>query len=83
ASSKPTSGVIPDRNLAPADFSQAVPRIVAALEDRDWAQQRVLMLAQFWGAIMVHHYWNSHNMLAQKAILLFQEEQHRAWHSAI
>lgn len=83
ASSKPASGVIADRNLTPADFSQAVPRIVAALEDRDWAPQKVLMLAQFWGAIMVHRYWNSRDMLAQRAILLFQEEQRRAWHSAI
>ncbi|KAG1900360.1 uncharacterized protein F5891DRAFT_952215, partial [Suillus fuscotomentosus] len=83
ASSKPASGIIADRHLSPADFAQAIPRIVAALEEHDWPQQRVLMLAQFWGAIMLHCYWNSRDSLAQRAIMLFQEEQRRAWHNAI
>ncbi|KAG1777109.1 hypothetical protein EV702DRAFT_970307 [Suillus placidus] len=83
ASSKPAAGVIADRNLSPADFNQAIPRIVAAFEDCDWAPERVLMLAQFWGAIVLHHYWNSRDPLAQCTILLFQEEERRAWHSTI
>lgn len=83
ASSKPAPGVIADRHLSPADFAQAIPRIVAALEERDWPQQRVLMLAQFWGGIMLHRYWNSRDLLAQRCIMLFQEEQRRAWHNAI
>ncbi|KAG1752773.1 hypothetical protein EDD22DRAFT_1001692 [Suillus occidentalis] len=65
------------------DFAQAIPRIMAAIEERDWTKQRVLMLAQFWGAIMLHRYWNSNDLLARRAILLYQEEQRRAWHSAI
>ncbi|KAG1903141.1 uncharacterized protein F5891DRAFT_947938 [Suillus fuscotomentosus] len=83
ASSKPASGIIADRHLSPADFAQAIPCIVAALEEHDWPQQCVLMLAQFWGAIMLHCYWNSCDLLAQRAIMLFQEEQRRAWHNTI
>ncbi|KAG1747727.1 hypothetical protein EDB19DRAFT_1905467 [Suillus lakei] len=83
ATSKPAAGVIADRDLSPVDFAQAIPCIMAAIEERDWTKQRVLMLAQFWGAIMLHHYWNSNDLLARCAILLYQEEQRRAWHSAI
>ncbi|KAG2338447.1 hypothetical protein BDR05DRAFT_893607, partial [Suillus weaverae] len=83
ASSKPAAGVIADCNLSPADFNQAIPRIVAAFKDHNWAPERVLMLAQFWGAIVLHHYWNSHDPLAQCTILLFQEEEWHAWHSTI
>lgn len=83
ASSKPAPGVIVDRYLSPADFAQAIPCIVAALEERDWPQQHVLMLAQFWGGIMLHRYWNSRDLLAQRTIMLFQEEQRRAWHNAM
>ncbi|KAG2134233.1 hypothetical protein BD769DRAFT_1665265 [Suillus cothurnatus] len=32
---------------------------------------------------MLHHYWNLRDSLAQQTILLFQEEQRRAWHSTI
>ncbi|KAG1797340.1 uncharacterized protein HD556DRAFT_1306508 [Suillus plorans] len=83
ATSKPAAGVIADRDLSPVDFAQAIPRIMAAIEERDWTKQRTLMLAQFWGAIMMHRYWNSNDLLASRAILLYQEEQRRAWHSAI
>ncbi|KAG2339248.1 hypothetical protein BDR05DRAFT_892013 [Suillus weaverae] len=83
ATSKPVVGVIVDRDLSPVDFAQAIPRIIAAIEDHDWTKQCVQMLAQFWGAIMLHHYWNSRDVLASRAILLYQEEQRQAWHSAI
>ncbi|KAG1904843.1 uncharacterized protein F5891DRAFT_944792 [Suillus fuscotomentosus] len=83
AASKPSKHVVPDRFLSPVDFAQAVPRIVAALEEHDWPNQRVLMLARFWGAIMTHRYWNSNNQIAQRALMIYQEEQRRAWHMAV
>ncbi|KAG1799493.1 uncharacterized protein BJ212DRAFT_1288192 [Suillus subaureus] len=83
ATSKPAAGVIADRDLSPVDFAQAILRIMAAIEECDWTKQCVLMLAQFWGAIMLHRYWNSNDLLARCAILLYQEEQCRAWHNAI
>lgn len=41
------------------------------------------MLASFWGGILMHRYWNSTDTIAQRAILIYQEEQRRAWHNAI
>lgn len=65
AASKPSKQVVPDCFLSPVDFAQAVPCVVAALEERDWPNQRVLMLARFWAAIMTHRYWNSNDQIAQ------------------
>lgn len=83
AGAKPSSAVIADRNLSTVEFAQAVPRMISALEEYDWPVQRVTMLARFWGAIMLHRYWNSIDSIAQRAILIYQEEQRRAWHNAI
>ncbi|KAG1856830.1 hypothetical protein C8R48DRAFT_674802 [Suillus tomentosus] len=58
AGAKPSSAVIADRNLSTVEFAQAVPRLIAALEEYDWPVQRVTMLARFWGAVMLHRYWN-------------------------
>lgn len=81
--SKPSKHVIPDRFLPPADFAQAVPCMVASLEEQDWSKQRVMMLAWFWGAIITHRYWNSNDKIAQRALMIYQEEQQRAWHNAV
>ncbi|KAG2056794.1 hypothetical protein BDR06DRAFT_879542 [Suillus hirtellus] len=83
AGAKPSSAVIADRNLSTVEFTQAVPCLIAALEEYDWPVQHVTMLARFWGAVMLHRYWNSIDPLAQRAILIYQEEQRRAWHNAI
>ncbi|KAG2107914.1 uncharacterized protein F5147DRAFT_577361 [Suillus discolor] len=83
AASKPSKNVIPDRFLTTVDFAQAIPRIIAALEECDWPKQRILMLARFWGAIMTHRYWNSSDQVAQRALMIYQEEQQRAWHHAV
>ncbi|KAG2066433.1 hypothetical protein BDR04DRAFT_1030009, partial [Suillus decipiens] len=73
---KPSAGVIADHNLSVVDFTQAVPHMIAVLEEHDWMNQQVTMLAHFWGAIMLHRYWNSTDSIAQHAILIYQEEQH-------
>ncbi|KAG1853195.1 hypothetical protein DFJ58DRAFT_642548, partial [Suillus subalutaceus] len=83
AVAKPSSRVIADRDLSTVEFAQAVPCMISALEEYDWPAQRITMLAHFWGAIMLHRYWNSPDHIAQRAILIYQEEQRRAWHNTI
>ncbi|KAG1891647.1 uncharacterized protein F5891DRAFT_986681 [Suillus fuscotomentosus] len=80
---KPSSKVVPDHNLSTVEFAQAVPRILKTMEEYDWPAQRITMLANFWGSIILHRYWNSTDAIAQRAILIYQEEQRRAWHNAI
>ncbi|KAG1775593.1 hypothetical protein EV702DRAFT_944044, partial [Suillus placidus] len=72
AASTPSKHVVPDHFLLPADFTQAIPHIVAALEEHDWPKQCVLMLVHFWGAIMTHLYWNSNDLVAQRALMTYQ-----------
>ncbi|KAG1800121.1 hypothetical protein EV424DRAFT_1587643 [Suillus variegatus] len=83
SAARPAAGVVADRLLTPWDFSRAAPRFIASLEDRGWTAGRVRMIANFFGAIMLHHYWTSDNPHEQRALLTYQEEQRRAWHQAI
>ncbi|KAG1799769.1 uncharacterized protein HD556DRAFT_1305306 [Suillus plorans] len=80
---RPASGVIADHLLTPLDFSHAIPRFIASLQQRGWDSSRVLMLANFFGALMSHNYWTSDNAIERRALLAYQEEQRRAWHQAI
>jgi hypothetical protein len=39
AASRPSAGVIADRNLSMVEFAQAVPRMISALKEYDWPAQ--------------------------------------------
>ncbi|KAG1761298.1 hypothetical protein EDD22DRAFT_745372, partial [Suillus occidentalis] len=80
---RPASGLIADHLLTPLDFSHAIPRYISSLEQRGWEQSRILMLANFFGALITHEYWTSDDAFEQRALLSYQEEQRRAWHQAI
>jgi hypothetical protein len=83
SAARPASSVIPDHSLTPTDFAHAVPRAIASLKKRGWDDNRVRMLASFWGGLMFHRYWSSPSPLEQRALLTYQDEQRRAWHQAI
>ncbi|KAF8816750.1 hypothetical protein BYT27DRAFT_7206921 [Phlegmacium glaucopus] len=48
-SAKTASAVIDDKDISWEDFCQAAPRMIVAMEEADWPQDRVTMLAKFWG----------------------------------
>lgn len=83
AAMRPSTSVVSDHDLTSVDFAQAVPYMINSLKDKCWPNQRVVMLACFWGAIMLHRHWNSRHKSAQKGLMLFQEEQYWAWHNVI
>ncbi|KAG1720822.1 uncharacterized protein EDB91DRAFT_1279772 [Suillus paluster] len=80
---RPSTAVIPDHSLSPLEFAQAIPQLVVSLTERGWDEERVHMLAAFWGTLMLHRYWSSDSPLDQRALLMYQEEQRQAWHQAI
>jgi len=80
---RPSSTVTADHLLAPLDFARAIPRYIASLEQRGWENSRIVMLAKFFGALMLHDYWTLDDVFEQRALLTYQEEQRRAWHQAI
>ena len=83
ASTRTASGVIDDRNILWEDFCQAAPRMIGAIEEADWPQERVVMLAKFWGNLQVHKLRSSRDPLDQKTLIVYQAEQLRLWHLAI
>ena len=54
ASTRTSSTVIEDRNILWEDFCRAAPRMIVAMEEADWPQERVSMLAKFWGNLQIH-----------------------------
>ena len=83
ASTKTSLGVIDDKDIRWEDFCQAAPRMIVAMEEADWPQDRVTMLAKFWGNLQVHELRSSTDPLDQKTLLVYQAEQRRLWHLAI
>ena len=57
--------------------------MIVAMEEASWPQERVAMLAKFWGNLQVHELRSSRDPLDQKALIVYQAEQRRLWHLAI
>ena len=57
--------------------------MILAMEEANWPQERVVMLAKFWGNLQVHELRSSIDPLDQKTLILYQAEQHWLWHQAI
>ena len=83
ASTRTATAVTDDRNIRWEDFCQAAPRMILTMEEADWPQERVAMLAKFWGNLQIHEFRSSTDPLDQKALLVYQAEQRRLWHLAI
>ncbi|KAG2032749.1 hypothetical protein BDR03DRAFT_873355, partial [Suillus americanus] len=80
ASTRSARSVVNDEDLSFEDFCQACPRFLLALEEADWPQDRLRMMALFWRNLQVHKYRSAWEPLAQKTLLVYQAEQHRHWH---
>lgn len=83
ASARTTTAVLEDKNILWEDFCQAAPRMILAMEEANWPQERVSMLAKFWGNLQIHELRSSRDPLDQKTLIVYQAEQRRLWHLAI
>ncbi|KAG2352860.1 hypothetical protein BDR07DRAFT_1497488 [Suillus spraguei] len=83
SAARPASGIIADHLLDPLDFSHAIPCFINTLEHCGWDPSRISMLADFFGALMLHKYWSSEDLIERHTLLTYQEEQRHAWHQAI
>jgi hypothetical protein len=83
ASTRTASGVTEDQNILWEDFCQAAPRMIVAMEEAEWPQERVSMMAKFWGNLQIHEFRSSRDPLDQKTLIVYQAEQRRLWHIAI
>ncbi|KAG1807348.1 uncharacterized protein BJ212DRAFT_1303554 [Suillus subaureus] len=53
SASWPTAGVIADHLLSTVDFSRAVPCFITSLQERGWVNSCIVMLANFFMALMM------------------------------
>lgn len=83
ASTRNAGVVVDDQNLSFEDFCQACPRIIEAMEDASWPDERVTMMAKFWRNLQVHDFRSMRDPLAQKSLLVYQAEQRKRWHLAV
>ncbi|KDQ49952.1 hypothetical protein JAAARDRAFT_142640 [Jaapia argillacea MUCL 33604] len=75
--------VVDDKDMAWEDFCQAAPRMVIAMQQAGWPDDRIQMLAEFWGSLQIHELRASPDPLDQKTLLVYQADQRIQWHRAI
>ncbi|KAG1823670.1 uncharacterized protein BJ212DRAFT_1201856, partial [Suillus subaureus] len=66
------SSIVDDENLSFEEFCIACPQFIAAIEEADWPQGQVHMMAFFWKNLQIHPYHSMWDLLAQKALLVYQ-----------
>ncbi|KAG2029581.1 hypothetical protein BDR03DRAFT_880400, partial [Suillus americanus] len=82
ASTRSARSVLNDEDLPFKEFCQVCPHFLMALEEADWPQDRIRMMAVFWRNLQVHPYHLLHDPLAKKTLLVYQAEQRKCWHIA-
>ncbi|KAG6878478.1 hypothetical protein C0992_008103 [Termitomyces sp. T32_za158] len=70
-----SKSVVADRFSTWDDFTIAVRRILPAMEAAGWTNQRIRMLANFWGRLQSHPLRLSLDPLDTDALLLYEDEQ--------
>ncbi|KAG1729859.1 uncharacterized protein EDB91DRAFT_1059788, partial [Suillus paluster] len=80
ASTCSTWSAINDENLPFEDFCQACLRLLDALLEVDWPQDRIRITALFWRNLQVHKYCSLPDPWTQRTLLVYQAEQHKWWH---
>lgn len=83
ASTHNACAVMSDEDFPFEEFYQACPRFLTAIEEADWPEDRVRMMALFWRNIQVHKLHSLQDPIAQKTLLVYQAEQHKCWHVAL
>jgi len=75
--------VVKDEHLSWEEFNEAAPCMLAMMKLHDWPEDRVGMHVQFWNALQSHRWHHTPDFLKQRALLLYQSQQHRHWHLTI
>ncbi|KAH7909879.1 hypothetical protein BJ138DRAFT_990507, partial [Hygrophoropsis aurantiaca] len=69
-----------DENISWHEFSIAFPRMVEAMGDGGWSQERVKMFDDFWKSLLDHRWYSSPDEFESQGLLLYQAQQRRLWH---
>ncbi|KIK77297.1 hypothetical protein PAXRUDRAFT_76249, partial [Paxillus rubicundulus Ve08.2h10] len=64
-------------------FGQAAVRLLTAMRDNDWPEERIQIHADMWLALEVHEWCHDTCEHRQRAPLLYQAHVRKKWHEAI
>ncbi|KIO00123.1 hypothetical protein M404DRAFT_104990, partial [Pisolithus tinctorius Marx 270] len=76
------SSIIKDEDLTWEQFGEASVRLISAMKEHDWEEERVDMHIDFWMAIEAHPWWRSPRAHLKRVLLLYQSQQRQRWHRA-
>ncbi|KIN95995.1 hypothetical protein M404DRAFT_164401, partial [Pisolithus tinctorius Marx 270] len=72
-----------DEDLTWEQFGEASMRLISAMKEHDWEEERVDMHVDFWMAIEAHPWQRSPRAHLKRALLLYQSQQRQRWHRAL
>ncbi|KAF9235922.1 hypothetical protein BU15DRAFT_50772 [Melanogaster broomeanus] len=75
--------LVADENLSWEQFGEATPRMITAMRNHDWPEDRVQMHILFWSNIQTHRWRYSDDQWDQLALLMYQGEQRPLWHQTV
>ena len=78
-----TSSLTEDKDLSWEEFRQATPRMIQAMVQEKWPQDRIDMFIEFWTALENHPWRHSDDFYSRQALLVYQGEQRKRWHIAV
>lgn len=82
-SAQPSRGVVDDEDLPWEVVCLACPLLVKAAANAGWTDERIDILAGFFGGIITHPWRGSRDHLERRSLHIYLAEQRRLWHNAI
>ena len=71
---------VKDEHLTWEEFSQANYRMLNAMRQQDWPEERTTMVRDFWLALESHEWRHDPSEYRKRALLTYQGKIHRDWH---
>ncbi|KIJ13889.1 hypothetical protein PAXINDRAFT_13215 [Paxillus involutus ATCC 200175] len=82
-SPKAKESIIKDEDLTWGQFTQAHPRMAAAMRECGWPEERAQTLIDFWMAIESSDWCHDGSSHSKRALLIYQGRVRKFWHSAV
>ncbi|KIJ12428.1 hypothetical protein PAXINDRAFT_14752 [Paxillus involutus ATCC 200175] len=83
ASAKAKKHKVRDEQLSWEEFSQANYRMIAAMKQQEWPDERINMVRDFWVAFETHPWRHDPSEYRKRALLLYQGRVRRDWHKTL
>ncbi|KAG1751855.1 hypothetical protein EDB19DRAFT_1628274 [Suillus lakei] len=83
ASTRNARAILNDKDLPFEEFCQAYPHMLMTIEETDWPEDRIRMMAKFWRNIQVHRFCSLRAEIGKKALLTYQAKQRKHWHVTV